>query len=69
MKARLLKIGAKTHGNSSESTRSVSCKFTVHADEGKVVEKALSLAKEQMDSESDSEAFGYIMKEWLSYQG
>jgi hypothetical protein len=69
VKARMTKIGAKTHGNSGASARTVICKFSVHQDEGKVVEKALNLAKEQMDSTSDSEAFGYIMKEWLGYQG
>lgn len=69
VKARLTKIGAKQHGNSNERTRSVICKFVVHADEGKVVEQALALAKEQSDTESDSEAFAYIVKEWISYQG
>lgn len=68
VKDRLTEIGAKTHGN-TKKVKSVVCKFVVHADEGEVVHEALTLAKEQAETDSESAAFAYVMKEWLSYQG
>ena len=68
VKAHLTKIGAKQHGN-SKTVKSVVCKFVVHEDEGEVVTEALALAKEQAETDSDSAAFAYIMKEWLTLQG
>ena len=67
VKTRLEKIGAKQHGN-SRKTRTVTCKFVVHEDEGKVVQEALAMAKEQGDLKDDSEAFAYIVKEWMTFQ-
>lgn len=67
VKARLTKIGAKQHGN-TKTVRSVVCRFTVHADEGKVIEEALAMAKEQADTDDDSKAFAYIVKEWMTFQ-
>ena len=67
VKARLTKIGAKTHGN-TKTVRTVTCKFKLHEDEGQVVEQAIKLAKEQADTDDDSQAFAHIIKEWLLFQ-
>lgn len=67
VKARMVKLGAKQHGNSG--SKLFTCRFSVHQDEGAVVTEALALAKEQIETESDNEAFAHIMKEWISYQG
>lgn len=68
VKTRLTTLGAKVHGNSKNQVKSVVCKFVVHEDEGEVVKEALALAKEQAETESDSAAFAYILKEWLALQ-